>query len=67
MKKLLKKLIDTRKYKRIANSYKLKYESTLEEKLSDKEKIIKLQDQVITLQEISLKQKQKIIELQKNK
>lgn len=60
-------LVNTRKYKKIANKFKLKYESSIESQLEDKEKIIKLQDKITTYQEIMLKQKDKIIELQNKK
>lgn len=41
------KVFDLVKCKRQLNKYKLKYQSTLEEKLKDKEKIIELQNNLL--------------------
>lgn len=61
MKREIKDLFNVVKYKRKFNTYKVKYESTLEDKLKDKETIENLQrdllaakDKIIILQEKKL-------------
>lgn len=48
----IKKIFDYAKLKRKFNKLKIKYESGLEEKLEDKNKIIALQEKVIALEEV---------------
>jgi hypothetical protein len=45
------RLIDALSYKRKANTYKTKYDSVLEFRLRDKEKIEKLQDDLLSARE----------------
>ena len=47
------------------NTYKIKYEATLEEKLKDKEKIIELQQEKITVLEKYNKASKELKELKK--
>ena len=58
----IKDLFNAVKYKKKCNKYKIKYESTLEDKIKDKEKIIELQNQVIRLQEENDRYQKELIE-----
>ena len=65
MKKFLKDLINTTKYKRKANKYKNNYQSALEEIVPLKDEIIQLQKDKITLLELNDKYKDELKELKK--
>ena len=65
MKKFLKDLINTTKYKRKANKYKNNYQSALEEIDPLKDEIIQLQKDKITLLELNDKYKNELKELKK--
>ncbi len=65
MKKFLKDLINTTKYKRKANKYKNNYQSALEEIDPLKDEIIQLQKDKITLLELNDKYKDELKELKK--
>lgn len=51
MKNKVRIFVDALSYKRKANTYKTKYDSVLEFKLRDKEKIEKLQDELLSARE----------------
>ncbi len=66
MKKWFLDFFDVIKYKRLASKYKNNYDCVLENKLFDYEKIIRLQDNIINLQNENAKQKDELLKY-KNK
>lgn len=66
MREFFNKLIDARKYKKLANTYKLKYESILEMKKDNDEYVIEIQKQIISLQDTIINQKEELL-IYKNK
>lgn len=61
MKEFFNKLIDNHRYKKLSNTYRLKYESQLEKKKDNDEYVIQMQKEIITLQEKIINQKEELL------
>lgn len=63
----IKDIFNTIKYKRKFNTYKTKYDETLEAKVKDKEKIIELQNDLLAAKDKIESLKEEVKELKKGK